>query len=136
MSKSRQKSLKLTWLIAGDLLTLLLVTIFGFASHESLETGGTRMLTTFIPLLAAWFMVAPFIGVYQLKWATSLNNLWRPFWAMVLAAPMAAWIRGVWLGTPVIPIFVLVLGGVSALGILAWRLIFCSAAGRSRAAHG
>jgi hypothetical protein len=94
------------------------------------------MLTTLIPLLIAWFLFAPFIGVYQLKYATSQSNLWRPFLAMILAAPLAAWIRGVLLGTPVIPIFVVVLGGVSALAILAWRLVFCLAVSRSRTAHG
>ena len=52
------------------------------------------------------------------------RQLWRPFWAMVLAAPLASWLRGVWLNAPIMPIFVLVLGGFSALGILAWRAVY------------
>jgi len=28
-------------------------------------------------------------------------------------------------GAPILPVFVVVLGGVSALGLLAWRTIFC-----------
>jgi len=43
---------------------------------------------------------------------------------MVLAGPMVGWLRGVWLGQVILPIFVVVLGGISALAILAWRAIF------------
>ena len=36
-------------LIAGDIITLAIVTIIGFASHGTADTAGARMLTTFIP---------------------------------------------------------------------------------------
>jgi len=52
------------------------------------------------------------------------RQLWRPFWAMVLAAPLASWLRAVWLNAPILWLFVLVLGGFSALGILAWRALY------------
>jgi hypothetical protein len=111
-------------LLGGDLLTLGLVTVFGFATHSELESAGLRMLTTFVPLTAAWLLVAPHLGAFDLNRTASWRELWRPFWAMVLAGPMAAWLRSVWLGTPVIPIFVPVLGGVAALSLLAWRAVF------------
>ena len=52
-------------LLAGDIVTFALVTIFGFATHGTLDSAGMRMLTTFLPVLAAWLLFAPFFGVYQ-----------------------------------------------------------------------
>ena len=111
-------------LLVGDVLTISLVTVLGFASHGTLGNAGSRMLTTFVPLVIAWFMVAPFLGVYDLVYASTVRQLWRPFWAAVLAGPMAAWLRGVWLNAPILPLFVVVLGGVSALSLLAWRGLY------------
>lgn len=108
-------------LLAGDMVTFALVTIFGFATHGTLDSAGMRMLSTFLPVLVAWLLFAPFFGVYQPGMAAEFRNLWRPFLAMVLAAPFAAWLRGVWLGTVILPIFVVVLGGICALAVLAWR---------------
>lgn len=111
-------------LIMGDMLTLALITVFGFASHGSLGTAGTRMLTTFVPLLIAWLLIAPHLRVFQDATAINWKELWRPFWAMVLAAPLAAWIRGAWLATPILPVFVVVLGGSSAIALVVWRVVY------------
>ena len=111
-------------LICGDVVVFCLVTLFGFSRHQSLGTAGARMLTTFIPLIVGWGLIAPFLGVYDLARVADWRQLWRPFWAMVLAGPMVGWLRGVWLGQVILPIFVVVLGGISALAILAWRAIF------------
>ena len=111
-------------LLLGDTLTLALITLFGFASHGTLDTAGTRMLTTFVPLLVAWLLIAPHLRVFQDAVTSDWKELWRPFWAMVLAAPLAAWMRGAWLGAPILPIFVVVLGGTSALALLAWRALY------------
>jgi hypothetical protein len=126
----------LTWLIFGDVMLLLLVSVFGFVTHGTLANSGWRLLSTFIPLIVSWFCVAPFIGAYNLAWTADIRQLWRPFWAMILAAPLAAWMRAVWLGTPIMPIFVFVLGSISALAILVWRMIYWLVASRSRIAHG
>jgi hypothetical protein len=127
-------------LIIGDVITLALVTGFGFATHGTLGTAGSRMLATFVPLLVAWAAVAPFLGAYAPERARQAPQLWRPFWAMVLAAPLAAWLRAVWLNAPILWLFVLVLGGFSALGILAWRALYLLAFARrfnaSKVAHG
>jgi hypothetical protein len=112
------------YLIIGDTLTLAIVTVIGFASHGTAGTAGSRMLTTFIPLLVAWLLVAPYLKVYDPEIALDVRQLWRPFWAMVLAGPMAAWLRGVLLNSPILPFFVVILGGVSALAILAWRGLY------------
>ncbi len=119
-------------LILGDTLTLASATVFGFASHGTADSAGFRMLTTFIPLLAAWFLIAPHLGVFDLERAKDLRQIWRPFWAMVLAGPMAAWMRGAWLNAPVLPLFVVVLGGFSAIGLLVWRFFFGLAFSRKK----
>jgi hypothetical protein len=82
------------------------------------------MLTTFLPLTAAWLLVAPHLQVYNRQNILNWQQLWRPFWSMILAAPLAAWLRGLILGAPILPVFVIILGGVSALGILTWRGIY------------
>ena len=111
-------------LFLGDFLTLGLVTLTGFATHNELMSAGARMLTTYVPLVAAWLMVGPVLGVYSNNNLRDWRNLWRPFWAMVLAGPMAALLRALILGTTIVPVFVIVLGGIAALAILAWRLIY------------
>jgi hypothetical protein len=131
-------------LLAGDLVVLALVTLYGFASHGELGTAGTRLLTTFIPLVVAWLLVAPHLGVYDADRAADSRQVWRPFWAMVLAGPFAGWLRGLilgWLagaplGQPVQPLFVVILGGVAALALLAWRALYLLIATRRRAVHG
>ena len=121
---------RLAILLAGDIILLAVVTAVGFARHDTLGSAGMRMFSTFIPLLAGWFMIAPLLGVYDLERAADLRQLWRPFWAMVLAGPMAALLRGLLLNSPILPVFVVVLGGISALSILGWRLIYALLAAR------
>lgn len=125
MMNSKRANRLIAWLLAGDIVTLGLVTLFGFASHDLLNTAASRILTTFIPLLISWLLIAPFLGNYDLGRMLRPVNLWRPFYAMVLAGPMAGFLRGVMLGNaPVLPVFVVVLGGISALALLAWRTLF------------
>jgi hypothetical protein len=111
-------------LFIGDAIIIAIVTIIGFASHDTLGTAGFRMLTTFVPVVIAWVLIAPHFRVYDLNIVSQVRDLWRPPWAMVLAAPMAAFLRGAWLRTPIAPIFVVVIGGVNAIAILLWRVIF------------
>jgi hypothetical protein len=123
-------------LIAGDIITLAIVTIIGFASHGTADTAGARMLTTFIPLAAAWILIAPFLHVYKIENALDWRQLWRPIWAMVVAAPMAGWLRGMMLSSPIQPVFVLILGGVSVVTIFIWRGLFWIVANRLMRANG
>ena len=123
-------------LIIGDIITLIIVTIIGFASHGTAGSAGTRMLTTLLPLAAAWFLISPHLKVYDKYLVFDWQQLWRPFWSMVLAAPMAAWMRGVILNSPILPLFVVILGGFSALGILAWRALFLLVLNRIKSRDG
>jgi hypothetical protein len=112
------------WLIPvtlGNILTFLLVTLIGFASHGTLETAGNRMFTTFVSLLLSWMLIAPHLKVYDYQVVINYRQLWRLLWAMVLAAPMAAWLRGLILSSSILPLFVIILGGISAIEILIWR---------------
>jgi hypothetical protein len=123
-------------LLAGDILVLGLMTLVGFASHGAFSTAGARMLTTFLPVLAAWLLLGPHLGVFDEARAEDSRQLWRPFWAWVLAAPLAACLRGAWLGTPILPVFVAVLAATNALALLLWRGLYLLAAVRMRPVHG
>lgn len=119
-------------LFLGDTLALAVITVIGFASHGEVEISFLpRMLTTFLPMLAGWFLVAPWLGLFKPEFTSSLRQLWRPALAMLLAAPLTAVLRGVMLNALVLPLFVLILGASAALGMLVWRGIWCLAAARN-----
>ncbi len=112
-------------LALGDSGMLALITIIGFASHG--ETGlsfAPRMLTTFLPLLVGWFLIAPWLGLFDEQVNSDPRQFWRPILAMVLAAPLTAILRAVMLNGAALPLFTLILGGSAALGMLAWRLLW------------
>ena len=111
-------------LLLGDLLVLALVTLLGFATHGELATAGLRLLSTFIPLCAAWGLVAPWLGLFSPSITQDARQLWRPVLAAILAAPLAGWLRGFWLNAPILPVFVLVMAGTMALSLAAWRGIW------------
>ncbi len=113
-------------LLCGDTLTVAILTAIGFASHNALGSApALRLAATFFPTLVAWLLIAPWLGLYDPQITEKANQLWRPVWAIVLAGPMAAFLRSLMLDAlPIIPIFVLVLIGTSALGMLIWRFAY------------
>lgn len=111
------------YLLIGDILVLALITITGFAIHGE-SSNFKRMLSTFIPLFVSWFLISPFFDLFYDEYIRKPDQLWRVLWAMIAVVPLAAWLRALWLNTPVIPIFVLVLVGISALAMLFWRGLF------------
>jgi hypothetical protein len=113
----------LPWLVAGDLLAIFIVTMIGFLDHYG-ALQGWRWLSTFIPVSAAWLLIAPWLGVYRPENAGSARQIWRPVLAALFSAPLAATLRGFWLNGAILPVFVLVLGLTNALGIALWRLIW------------
>jgi hypothetical protein len=109
-------------LVLGDVIVLALITVIGFASHG--ETGLSflpRMFTTFIPLVVSWFLIAPWLGLFDVQIISEPKQLWRPPLAMLLAAPMTAILRAAMLNTVALPLFTLILGSSAALGLLVWR---------------
>lgn len=112
-------------LIVGDILAIAIVTVVGFATHG--ETGLSflpRMLAAFVPLTIAWFLLAPWFGLFQREITLNPKLLWRPVLAMIFAAPLAAVLRGLILNAAVLPIFAVVLGATSAFGMLVWRMLY------------
>ena len=111
---------QLILLIAGDLLAILALSLIGFFFHN--DEFSWRWLATFLPACAGWALIAPWIGVYQPDHAARPLQVWRPALAGFLSAPMAAWLRGVWLNAAISPVFVLVLALTTAAGMGLWRL--------------
>lgn len=101
-------------------MALLVVTVVGFITHG--ETPGLRLFTTFLPLCAAWALVAPWLGVFRPQVYRRAGMVWRAGLAMILAAPMAALLRALWLNTAIIPSFVIALGFSAAVVMTVWRL--------------
>ena len=109
-------------LITGDTIVLAVITIIGFASHgETSLSFFPRMLTTFIPLVVSWFLIAPWLGLFDMQIISEPKQLWRPPLAMLLAAPMTVILRATMLNTVALPLFTLILGGSAAIGVLLWR---------------
>ena len=112
-------------LIFGDLLTLAIVTLIGFASHAEFSLPFIpRMAAAFLPLSIAWFLLAPSFGLFTDTVTTIPAQLWRPAFVMVFAGSFAAILRGLVIDAPVPPTFAIVLGGTAALALTLWRLLW------------
>lgn len=112
-------------LILGDFLAIAIVTFVGFATHGEADLSFLpRMLAAFIPLTLAWFLLAPWLGLFQTETTLVSQGLWRVAIAMLFAAPFAAVLRGLILNAPIIPIFAVVLSLTSAFGMVVWRGLF------------
>ena len=113
------------FLVTGDILTIAIVTIVGFVTHGEVDMSFLpRMLAAFIPVTLAWFLLAPWFGLFQQEIVSNTKLLWRPVYAMLLAGPFAVVMRGLILNAPIIPVFAVVLSSTSAFGILVWRWIY------------
>ena len=116
--------------LIGDVLVLVLLTVAGFASHRELDAG-LRMLTTLLPFLLAWVWVVPWFGLYDQATLTDFRRTWRVPWAGSAAIPLGAFLRGVLLNRPILPIFVLVFLGLSSLVFTLWRAVYAFWGGRA-----
>ncbi|GER80914.1 MAG: hypothetical protein JETCAE02_09120 [Anaerolineaceae bacterium] len=117
---------KLNWLlVAGDVLAVIVITIIGFATHR--EVGAAflpRMATTFVPMAVGWFALAPALGLFEADRVLRVDGLWRAALAGFYAGQLAVVLRGLWLNAPVLPLFGIILGATSALGMVVWRGIW------------
>jgi DUF3054 family protein len=121
-------------LVIGDALALLVTTLIGFATHGELKSEFLlRMMAAVLPLTIAWFLLAPWFGLFQPENASKPKLLWRPLLAMLFAAPLAVVLRGLILNSAILPIFALVFGATSALGVVVWRGLFIFLNRRNRA---
>ncbi len=114
-----------TILILGDIFALLVVTLIGFATHG--EAGLSflpHMVAAFVPLVISWFLIAPWLGLFQDEVIRNAKQLWLPALAMLFAGPLAVVIRGLILNELIPPIFAVVLSVTSALGMVIWRTLY------------
>ena len=112
-------------LIIGDVLAIAIITIIGFATHGEADVSFLpRMGTTFFPVLIAWFLISPWFGLFDEPVIKNPKNLWRVALALLFAAPFAVVLRAVILNSAILPLFVLILGGSNAFGMMAWRWVY------------
>ena len=112
-------------LVFGDIFVIFITTLLGFVTHgEANISLLPRFLAVFIPLTITWFLLAPWFGLFQLEILSDAKQLWRPVLAMIFAAPLAGVLRGLILQADIVPIFIIVFGATSALGMVVWRGIY------------
>ena len=117
--------MKKSTIFIGDTLALLITTLIGFVTHgEGNLSFLPRFLAAFMPLVIAWFLLAPWLGLFQPETISNPKLLWRPVLAMIFAAPLAVVFRGLILNLPIVPIFAIVFGATSAFGMVLWRGIY------------
>lgn len=113
------------FLYISDAIAIALVTLAGFIFHgEANLTILPRFLIIYLPLSIAWFLLAPWFGLFQPEITSNPKQLWRPALAMLFVAPLAALVRATILGSAVLPIFANILTATSALGMVVWRGIY------------
>jgi len=120
-------------LLLGDFLVVLALSVGGFLFHN--EGFSWRLLSTLVPSLVSWVLIAPWLGLYRPEISALPSQAWRAALAGLLAAPFAAFLRGLWLNSAILPLFVAVLSGTTALGMGLWRLAW-SASVRRTSSHG
>ncbi|MEP7133803.1 MAG: DUF3054 family protein [Chloroflexota bacterium] len=117
--------MKRSTLITGDILALLITTLIGFITHREGDLSfAFRFSAIYFPLSIAWFLLAPWFGLFQSETASNPKQLWRPVLSMLFAGPLAVVLRGLILNAPIIPIFAVVLSATSAFGMFVWRALY------------
>ena len=112
-------------LILGDILAIGILTLIGFATHGETDLSFLpRMAATFFPLLMAWFLLAPWLGLFQDEVIYNARQLWRPALTALFAASLAAVLRGLMLNAAILPVFAIVLGAASAMWMAVWRALY------------
>jgi hypothetical protein len=117
---------KRPWILyAGDTLLLAALTLIGFATHGEADLSFLpRVAAIYFPLSISWFLLAPPLGLFQQETTFNSKQLWRPALSAFFAAQFAAVLRGLILNAPIIPVFAVVLGMVSAVGMVIWRGLY------------
>ncbi|MHB8134871.1 MAG: DUF3054 domain-containing protein [Anaerolineaceae bacterium] len=110
-------------LLLGDWLTLALVTVIGFLSHNQQIQFG-RFLAIAIPICLSWILTAPWFGILTRGKDQGLKNWWKIGWAVLLAVPLAVILRGLVLGSAVQVSFTFVMIATSMLGLWIWRFVW------------
>lgn len=123
-------------LIIDDAVSIFLLTLLGISFHQMGAIAWERLPYTFIPFYVCWLIAASALQMYQTEVSGQWKQLWRVPAAAAIAALPAAALRSLWLGTPLAPIFVLVMGAALALVLLVSRSIYIFAFGSRYRQHG
>ncbi|MEN8113267.1 MAG: DUF3054 domain-containing protein [Actinomycetota bacterium] len=116
--------------IIGDIVALIVLTIVGFASHDTLgET--TRLIVTTLGALAGWALIAPWFGAFSTDVLTKPAHVWRIALAWIVTAPFALFLRGWILGIEVSTTFILTTIAINGLALILWRAVLAIYVGRS-----
>ena len=116
---------KSNMLIFGDIITLAIVTWMGFVSHgESDSSYLPRFFAVLIPLLIAWFGFIRWVGLLHEEIVIEPKNLLCIPLAMVFVVPLAAFLRGFALNSPILPVFVIAFYATNTIGMLIWRWVY------------
>jgi len=108
------------FLIFGDALALLTLTVIGFAAHG--ETNASDLPRAGLMLAASltgWFILAPATRLFAP--AQTAASLWRVVLTGFFAGLFTVVLRGQFLHGAVLPVFALVIGATTALGMCLWR---------------
>ena len=111
----------LIWAIIGDLVVLVGMTVFGFLTHSTTDETW-RLLVTTLGVLIAWGLVAPWFDTLSERTLRRPSAVWKVALAWTIAAPFAAFLRGLVLGVGISATFVLVLIGTNGPVLVLWRV--------------
>ncbi|MBI2330698.1 MAG: hypothetical protein HYU84_00700, partial [Chloroflexi bacterium] len=76
-------------LIFGDIITLAILTVIGFATHGETDTTFLpRMAAVFFPVVLGWFVLAPWFGLLDEAIILTPKNLLRIPLAFLFVAPL------------------------------------------------
>lgn len=117
-------------LLVDDAIAILVVTMIGLGFHQMGAVLWDRLSFTFVPFYGAWVLAAAALQLYSPARAGDWRQLWRVAAAAVVAALPAAALRSLWLGTPLVPVFVLVMGLAMTAGLFISRGLYILSLGR------
>ena len=104
---------------AGDAGALLIFAAIGRGNHNSADGSA---LTTALPFIITWALLAPWLGAYK-SVGTRTEALLAPLPAIVASVPLGCALRGVLQGyQPPMPFWIVALIATTAL-IEAWRAV-------------
>jgi len=124
------------FLLIDDAIAILVVTLLGLGFHQPDAVFWDRLASTFIPFYVSWVPAAAALQLYNPGRSGDWAQLWRVPAAVAIAAMPATTLRSLWLGTPLVPVFVLVMGLAVAIGLLVSRGLYILSYGSRWRQHG
>jgi hypothetical protein len=125
----------LRWAIAGDVVVVVTMTVFGFLTHSTLDETW-RLFVTTLGVLVSWALVAPWFDAFSETTLTRPSTVWKIALAATIASPFAAFLRGLILGVGISATFVLVLIATNGPVLTIWRAALAAYFGANRKGQG